>query len=236
VTGLDGNVEHVDGTGTPEVPLGQRHPRLAELVEHELRQRIIAGRWPPGHRLVETQVADELGVSRNPVRDAFRSLASDGFVEVEPRKGARVTVMSSEAAADLFDVRGALEALAARLAAERAPATAILRLETIVTEGTAAVDAGTLDDVPAMNTRFHIALCEASGNPQLAVMMGPLRDRIQWLYAARVRERAPHSWAEHAAIVEAIAARDGDRARRMANEHIGRAKAAFLAAPAVVSP
>lgn len=213
-----------DGSG-----IGRQHPRLVEVVVAEVKRLIVSGALAQGQRLVETQIAEELGVSRNPVREAILSLAADGFVEVEPRRGARVATLSPAEAADLFDVRGALEELAASLAATNGTPEAVAELSAIVDAGVAAAEADDMSELPGLNTAFHVALSEAAGNPQLALVMGPLRDRIQWVYATRVRERAPSSWSEHAAIVAAIAGGDADEARRLAGEHITQAKAAFLA-------
>jgi DNA-binding GntR family transcriptional regulator len=212
-----------------ERPLGRRHPRLVELVADEVRRLIVDGHWPQGRRLVETQVAEELGVSRNPVREAFRSLQAEGFVELEPRRGARVAVLTAEAAGHLFDVRGALEELAAGLAAKRRDPVSVAALVDVVELGRAATAESRLGDLPPLNTRYHESLCAASGNPELVTLMGPLRDRIQWVYAARVRDRAPASWEEHAAIVEAVEAGDVETARGRAAAHIASAKEAFLA-------
>jgi DNA-binding GntR family transcriptional regulator len=209
--------------------LGERHRRLVELVADEVRRLIVDGHWPPGQRLIETQVAEELGVSRNPVREAFRSLQAEGFIELEPRRGARVAVLSPDEAGHLFDVRGALESLAAGLAARRGDRPTIAALQAVVAEGSEAAASGDLNDLPSLNTRYHELLCEASGNPQLIATMGPLRHRIQWVYATRVRDRAPASWQEHAGIVEAVAAGDEPTARQRAADHIASAKAAFLA-------
>lgn len=213
----------------PALTLGRDHPRLVELVADEVRRRIVEGTWGQGQRLVETQVAADLGVSRNPVREAFRSLQAEGFVEMEPRRGTRVAVLAAEEAGHLFDVRGALEELAAGLAARRRDPQDIAELRGIVALGSAATAEGRLVDLPPLNTRYHQVLCQASGNPQLIAVMKPLRDRIQWVYAARVRDRAPASWDEHGAIVEAVAAGDEELARARAAAHIASAKAAFLA-------
>lgn len=203
------------------------HPTLVEVVAGELRRLIVEGRWAPGSRLVEAHLATELGVSRNPVREALHVLEAEGWVDVEARKGARVKVMSVDEAEHLFHVRGALESLAAGLAARRRSAALVDVLRTVVSAGTAAVDSGRLADLPPLNTAFHVALCDAAGNPELSTIMGPLRDRIQWLYAARVRDRAPASWAEHGEIVDAVDSGDEALARRLAGEHIARATVAF---------
>jgi len=223
------NQESSQENSQPLVSLGRDHPRLVELVADEVRRRIVDGTWLQGHRLVELQVATELGVSRNPVREAFRSLQAEGFLEMEPRRGTRVAVLSAEEAGHLFDVRGALEELAAGLAARRRDPDDIAELREIVRRGQAATDEDRLVDLPPMNTLYHQVLCRASGNPQLIAVMRPLRDRIQWVYAARVRDRAPASWVEHGAIVEAVADGDEALARSRAATHIASAKAAFLA-------
>jgi DNA-binding GntR family transcriptional regulator len=203
------------------------HPTLVEVVAGELRRLIVEGRWEAGSRLVEAHLASELGVSRNPVREALHVLEAEGWVEVEPRKGARVKVMSVDEAEHLFHVRGALESLAAGLAARRHAAVDVDALRAVVAAGVDAVDSGRLGDLPPLNTAFHVALCDAAGNPELTTIMGPLRDRIQWVYAARVRDRAPASWAEHGDIVDAIAAGDENSARQLAGDHIARATVAF---------
>ena len=123
----------------------------------------------------------------------------------------------------------ALEELAAGLAARRRDPQDVAELREVVRLGRAATDEGRLLDLPPLNTRYHEGLCRASGNAQLVAIMKPLRDRIQWVYAARVRDRAPASWAEHSAIVEAVAAGDEASARSLAARHIQSAKAAFLA-------
>jgi DNA-binding GntR family transcriptional regulator len=211
----------------PSTPSRLRHPRLVEVVSEELRRLIVEGHWAPGSRLVEAHLAGELGVSRNPVREALHVLEAEGWVEVEPRRGARVKMLSLDEAQHLFHVRAALEELAAGLAARRHAPSDIDALRTVVSAGTMALDAGRLADLPPLNTAFHAALCNAAGNPELSSIMGPLRDRIQWVYAARVRDRAEASWAEHAEIVDAVAAGDEALARSLAGHHIARAAVAF---------
>jgi DNA-binding GntR family transcriptional regulator len=211
------------------VAVGQQHPRLVELVAAELRRLIVTGHWPQGERLVEGRVAEQLGVSRNPVREALRSLEAEGFVVLEPRRGARVAVLDAAEVGHLMEVRGALEELAAGLAARRRTDAHVAELTGLVAKGRAVAAGTDLAELPALNTRFHQLLTEASANPQLDALIGPLRDRIQWVYSTRVRERAPSSWEEHAAIAAAIAEGDEGGARRLAGEHIASATAAFLA-------
>jgi DNA-binding GntR family transcriptional regulator len=227
----DSGVGAVDGLALPTPGLGS-HPRLVELVAAELRRLIVSGQWPQGHRLVESRVAEQLGVSRNPVREAIRSLEAEGFVEVLPRRGARVAVLDAAEVAQLLEVRSALEELAAALAARRRSEAQVVALNDLVAKGRAVAANGDVAELPALNTRFHLLLAEASGNPQLDALIRPLRDRIQWVYATRVQTRGQASWDEHAAIAAAVADGDEARARELAGAHIASATRAFLDAAA----
>src|SRR5579872_7579774 len=105
--------------GSSKRRLGEEHSSLHGQVVAELRQSILTGQLKPGERLVEERIADELGVSRNPVREAIRALASEGLVEVAARRGASVAVMSEQEARETIEVRALLEGQNARLAARR---------------------------------------------------------------------------------------------------------------------
>ncbi len=209
-------------------PIGQVHQPLREAVQDAIRAAIVAGRYPPGDRLLEDQLAQELDVSRNPVREALQALATEGFVVIEPRRGARVARVSPERARELFEVREALEGLAARLAAQRRTPAQLAALQAIVAEGARLVAAGLLGELPEMNNRFHLALHDAGGNAMLRDVLGRLSPVITWVYARRIAERSTHSWSEHAGIVDAIAAGDGDLAHQRACGHIASARSAYL--------
>jgi len=209
-------------------PIGQIHQPLREAVQDAIRAAIVDGRYPQGERLLEDQLAHELDVSRNPVREALQALATEGFVVIEPRRGARVASVSPERAGELFEVREVLEGLAARLAASRRTPEQLAVLEDIVAEGSRLVDAGRLGELPELNTRFHAALQAAAANGMLTDVLGRLGPIVTWVYAHRIAERSTYSWTEHAAIVEAIAAGDADLAHRRACTHIAAARAAYL--------
>jgi DNA-binding GntR family transcriptional regulator len=209
--------------------LGLAHRPLREAVVDELRERIVAGVYPQGSRLLEEEIAVELGVSRNPVREALQALASDGFVDIEPRRGARVAVLTTQRTDDLFEVRQALEGLVASLAARKRTEAQLSELTAVVQDGLAASEAGDLDPLPALNTRFHQLLADAADNALLTDTLARLAHVIQWVYTSRIALRSHRSWAEHAAILDAIAAGDADRAEREARHHIGMAREAFLA-------
>ena len=118
----------VDGTAT----IGASHRPLRDKVVDELRQRIIDGVYEPGDRLTEERLADDFGVSRNPVREAIRVLQGEGFLVAQPRRGAVVASLSEQDVVDLFDVRLSLEVLAAKLAAERAGTTGTAALDRLL--------------------------------------------------------------------------------------------------------
>lgn len=209
-------------------PIGRSHQPLREVIAEEIKSAIVSGRLQPGERLVEDRLAEELGVSRNPVREALRILGSQGFVEVVPRRGASVADLSAKEGHDLFEVRRPLEALAARLAATRATRTQIEELERLLDRGLTAAGSSRSDGLPELNTAFHQAIIDIAGNPHLSEVVRSLRDRIQWIYSAGVQARGPHSWEEHRAIFEAISQGDPDLAAVKAEEHIRKAEAAFI--------
>src|ERR1700748_3471202 len=124
--------------------LGSAHQPLRDVVTAAPRGLILAGELTPGERLVEDRLAVRLGVSRNPVREAIRVLAAEGFVEVTPRRGAAVARVSPGEAEELFDVRVAREGLSARLSARKATPDTADRLRAVLDSARLAVDEGRL--------------------------------------------------------------------------------------------
>src|SRR5579872_2208552 len=131
--------------------LGDDHPSLHRRVVAELRQSILTGQLKPGERLVEERLAEELGVSRNPVREAIRALASEGLVEVKARRGASVLKMTEQEARETIEVRALLEGHNARLAARRQDNEIIKRIAQVLKKGTRAVAAGRFDQLAELN-------------------------------------------------------------------------------------
>ena len=224
----------LDGSDAP-TSIGVRHRSLREVVVDELRRAIIDGRYQQGERLFEEEIAHELDVSRNPVREALQALAADGFVELLPRRGARVATVSAKRAEELFEVRESLEGLVARLAARHRTDAELNELQLLVRSGGAAVADGDLTVLPDLNTRFHRALALAAHNELLREQLGRLSHLIEWVYKKRITQRSVHSWAEHAGIVDAIAASDEQAALAAASAHIANARAAFFADVASVA-
>ncbi|MEU7861663.1 GntR family transcriptional regulator [Nonomuraea sp. NPDC049141] len=213
-----------------DLTLGGAHLPLRDQVTAEIRRLIISGELAQGERLVEDRLAARLGVSRNPVRESIRVLAAEGFVLVIPRIGATVARLSPAEAEELFDVRMAIEGLAARLAArKRTPETAA-RLRKVLDSAKEAVEGGRLERVADLNTAFHLAVGEVAGNSYLNLMMAPMLLRAQWVFRQTAAVRGPHSWSEHLSLCEAIAAGDEDEAQARAVAHVAAARRSFLAA------
>ena len=230
-------------TGSFKRRIGEEHASLHGQVIAELREAILTGRLKAGERLVEERLADELGVSRNPVREAIRVLASEGLVDVAARRGASVAVMSDQEARETIEVRALLEGQNARLAARRHDQQVIKRIEAVLNKGTAAVAAGRFDQLFQLNQQFHDALAAAGQNRVLGELLQKLRDRTAMLFAPMNPSRQSRSWNEHAAILRAIIDGDERLAATLAAEHVMRAGADFMAGldaigeePAITSP
>lgn len=214
----------------PFSPIGQIHGPLSEAIAGEVKGAILSGRFRPGDRLIEEDLARELGVSRNPVREGLRLLETAGFVEIVPRRGASVAVLTINHVRELFEVRAALEALAARLAATRISQPHLDALEDVLIRGTAVAMSDKLDGLPALNTEFHATLVSAAGNARLAELIESLRDTIQWVYSRHLAHRAVDSWSEHRELFRAVANGDSDVAAHLALSHIAAAEAAYIQA------
>lgn len=215
-------------TGLPKRRLGEDHSSLHDRVVTELRQAILSGRLKPGERLVEGRLADELGVSRNPVREAIRALASEGLIEVTARRGAAVATMTEQEARETIEVRALLEGHNARLAARRQDKLIIKRIESVLNKGTAAVAARRFEQLFDLNQQFHRELAAAGQNTVLGDIMQRLRERTAMLFSPMNPARQARNWDEHAAILRAIIEGDERAAATLASEHVMRAGMDFL--------
>lgn len=199
----------------------QMRPPLAavrERVREELRERIVTGVLRPGDRLVERDLAEDLGVSRVPVREAIRSLEADGFVVVQSPRRVVVRRLSRVDVEELFDVREALEVLATGLACQRVDPPALRRLKRAVTEAARALASGNINQAADANVRFHQEIVTLAGNGLLLSMLHQLEDRLRWLF--RQNEDWDRLLHEHRRLYEAIASGDPERARACSVEHV----------------
>jgi DNA-binding GntR family transcriptional regulator len=208
---------------------------LREQVLEVLRQAILDFRFQPGQRLIERELIEQIGVSRTTIREVLRELAAEGLVTTIPQKGAIVVVPTAEEAAEVYEVRAALEALAARRFVTRASDADVAALRAAFAE----VEAVTHDggDIVAMlraKDRFYGVLLEGAGNGSVRSILNGLQARVRMLRAASLSApgRPEQTVAEIRALVEAIEARDADSAAEAASSHVERAAEVGLAAHA----
>lgn len=190
----------------------------------ELRQAIVSGELLPGERLLEEELSARLGLGRAAVRMALVRLEHDGLVERERHRGARVRRVSEEEAVEILEARAALEGLAARHAATAADEAAIAGLHEIVAEMGRLREAGDLLGLSNVNARLHASILEASGHETAKRLSCALSSQIVRFQFRTVLlpGRSGHSYAEHCAIVDAIAARDPDAAEEAMQRHLLR--------------
>ncbi len=195
---------------------------LRERVHDHLKQEILANRYRPGSELLEVPLSEELGVSRGPIREALRSLESEGLVQITPRRGAVVVSLTKRDFLEAYQVREALEALGVRLAVPILSAAALDDLHEQLDVMTQHATAGDVDAFFDSNARFHEAFVEAAGNRKLLevyrrlmAQMGPYRRP-----SARLRGNVERSIAEHRKILVAARRRDVDGAVAQLMKHI----------------
>jgi DNA-binding GntR family transcriptional regulator len=205
-------------TSTRRVP-------LREKIYDKLEEQIIYGDLEPGRHLVEAEISSQLGASRIPVREALQLLHSRGWVDLHPDKGAFVHVPIIQEVKDTFGVRIVLEGESARLAAENATEESIQDLEELVEKGRRLLSRSPREIV-RLNSEFHSALAQMSGNHVLESLLARLDKRIRWYFAPVAKLRGPESWKEHIDIVKALDARDSDEAERVMRRHAQRTEEA----------
>lgn len=208
--------------------VGDVYRPLRDVVCDAIRLQIINGDHAPGARLVEDRLAEDLGVSRNPVREALRVLQAEGFVEMIPRRGAVVSMLSVREVEEIFEVRSALDGLAARLASRKCGPEQQAALDGILKETLAAVRSSERTKLSVLNTTFHGLVVDIADNSCLRDLWLPLRGRMQWIFSRTVVQRGHGSYEEHFELAEAIVTHDEDRAALLAREHIDAARRSYL--------
>ena len=205
---------------------------LREIVFETIREAIINGQLPPNERLMEIQLAEEMGVSRTPVREAIRKLELEGLVIMIPRKGAYVAGLSLKDIADVFEVRAALEGLAAGLAAERITEEEMEQLERSLVKVSELTELNDIDELINVDTKFHDVLYKASRNERLVQIVSNLREQIQRFRTTSLAQpgRIKDALEEHKKIVEAVSDRNLELAQALAQAHIENAENSMLEA------
>jgi DNA-binding GntR family transcriptional regulator len=210
----------------------QRPVPLRQSVYDALIDLIVGGELPPGQHMVETDLARQLGVSRQPIREALHRMEAEGWVDLRPSQGAFVHVPTDSEVDELLDVRALLEAETARLAAASSPdpqtrTAQLARLREICREGQAAAEADDFGAAVAANNAFHAEIAVIGGNATLAELADIVGRRVQWYYRMVAPARGHGSWTEHAEMIDAIEAGDPERARALARKHTERTRQAY---------
>ncbi|MFD7868149.1 GntR family transcriptional regulator [Streptomyces sp. NPDC057682] len=198
----------------------------AHSVCTAIREDIVSGVFERGSRLTEEVLARRYGVSRVPVREALRTLESEGFVVTRRHAGACVAEPTEQEAVDLLEMRTLLEPLGAARAARRRTEAHLKVLRGLVRLGQERARRGEGEDLRSLGAWFHETLAQASGSPGLIALLTQLRHKIAWMYTADPPSRPGDVWAEYGAIVDAVARGDAERARALTAQHAERAGAA----------
>ncbi|MFJ3631479.1 GntR family transcriptional regulator [Streptomyces sp. NPDC090112] len=198
----------------------------AHAVCTAIRDDIVSGVFAPGARLTEEVLARRYGVSRVPVREALRTLESEGFVTTRRHAGACVAEPTAQEAADLLELRVLLEPLAAARAARRRTDGHLKVLRGLVRLGQERARQGQGEDLRALGGWFHETLSQASASPGLIALLTQMRHKTAWMFVVDAPTRPTECWAEHGALVDAVARGDAERARSLAAVHAERAAGA----------
>jgi DNA-binding GntR family transcriptional regulator len=204
------------------VAAGLDHRTLWQRVYDYLRDEILADRLKPGTVLQEVALAQSLGVSRGPVREALGRLAAEGLVTIRPRRGAVVRALSKEEFVEAYQLREALEMMAARLAVPRLTADDVAVLQRLIEEMSAHADRGDVHGFFDANTAFHETFFDVAGNRMLKDAYNQLRSQIDRyrLRSLQLRGELRRSIAEHKAILRAAKAGDVEKTVHLVSEHI----------------
>ena len=203
---------------------------LHQAVAGRLRDMIVEDQLKPGARLNERELCERLGISRTPLREAFRVLATEGLITMLPNRGAQVVKLSPAEVRDTFDVMGALEGLSGELACRHVSDADLAALRTMHQEMVAYHAQRDLPNYYRINRIIHERINAIAANPTLTRTYRALNDR---LHALRFRsnyitEKWDRAVADHGEMLEALAARDGERLRRVLVDHLAHKRDAVL--------
>lgn len=203
---------------------------LRDVVFENLRTAILEGNLKAGQRLMEVQLAEQLGVSRTPIREAIRKLELEGLVVMLPRKGAYVANMSFKDLIDVLEIRSSLEGLAASLAAERLREEDIAELERVAKEFETSVRETDIDNVLKKDVEFHEKIFLMANNKKLYQLITSLWEQVHRFRVTYVSnyDASLSLVDEHNRILEAIKSGDCELAKKYATEHIELAEQFFM--------
>ena len=195
---------------------------LRDLVYYSIRSAILKGDLKPGERLMEMHLAQQLGVSRTPMREAIHMLEEEGLTISMPRKGAQVAGLTLKDMEDIFEIRKVLEIFALEKICNKISPDAIIKMRFALKVYKEAMASGEIEALVEKDAEFHGALYEATDNQRLHGFVAQLRDlldRYRWEVLQR-DQNWDKTYEEHKEIVDALEARDFERAKKASIEHI----------------
>lgn len=204
---------------------GPDRESLPEKVAEILRVSFVNGTLLPGTRLVETEIAEQIGVSRGPLREAMRILQREGLVEVRHNRGTYVAAFSEEDVVEIYTLRSLLEALAAKMTAARATEEQIGQLQSLVDQMNLATTARQFNKAADIDLKMHQLLWEISGNKRLLQFLSSMGAQIRMFLIVNTHlyeNLVVHAVAEHQQMVDSVRSKDGERAGKIMRDHILR--------------
>lgn len=195
---------------------------LRDVVFNTLRQAILRGELKPGERLMEIQLANKLGVSRTPIREAIRKLELEGLVLMIPRRGAEVAEITEKSLRDVLEVRGVLEELSVALACDRITSEEIENLKKAAEDFKVALQGGDVTEYAEADVKFHDIIYLATNNQRLIQLLYNLREQMYRYRVEYLKRKEMHETllAEHERIIECIEKRDKEAAKEVISMHI----------------
>jgi len=205
----------------PKLKVDSYQP-LRDVIFETLRKAIVSGDIKPGERLMEVSLADQMGVSRTPVREAIRRLEAEGLVTMIPRKGTHVSELSVKDIMDVLEVRTVLDKLATDLAAKRMQPAQLKSLESVHKQYISCVEKENMEGAVKKDVEFHDIIYSASGNPRLVAVAGSLREhiyrfRVIYMSGSLIAENVLN---EHEEILTALKEAQNNIASNLAEKHI----------------
>lgn len=219
------------GNGTAATVTLAPRELLKDRAYDQLKSRILASDYPPGSFLAERQLADQLGMSKTPIKAALARLEMEGFVAVSPQQGIVVRDLAVAEIADQYEIRVALESYSLRTIAGRLSPECTKRIQDNLAAQEAILGQASIVRGVALDAEFHILFAEALGNQEILRVMKQLREKMQRVITRVFRlnpGRIDTSYVEHRAIAEAIFLGDGHEAVRLIEQHLERGRQMIL--------
>lgn len=205
---------------------------LREVIFNTIREAIIVGELKPGERLMEVQLAEKMGVSRTPVREAIRKLELEGLVVMAPRKGTHVAELSTKDIMDVLEVRASLDGLATALCAERITDYELKELKNVLDQLAGFIEKGNLQGSIKKDIEFHEIIYKSSRNDRLMQIISNLREQVMRFRVMYLKDNSnpKELIREHKGIYEAISVKNSQQAQSCAENHIKNQETAVIKA------